>query len=99
MVSKVKVYQIRKQDVLYRFSDYDRALAHGFNFDKDYTLVWDTELNSDSYCGIQDFLEDLFLQLNMTHPDGFTGHSLSVSDIVEIDGVRWYVNGIGFVKV
>lgn len=99
MMSKVKVYQIRKQGVPYRFSDYDRALNNGFNFDKDYTLVWDTELNSDSYSDIHDFLEDIFVQLNMTHPDGFTGHSLSVSDIVEVDGVRWYVNGIGFVKV
>lgn len=98
MMSKVKVYQIRKQGVPYRFSDYDRALNSGFNFD-DYTQVWDTEINSDSYFDIHDFLEDLFVQLNMTHPDGFTGHSLSVSDIVEIDGVRWYVNGIGFVKV
>lgn len=31
--------------------------------------------------------------------DGFKGHSLSVSDIVELNGTKHYVDTIGYVKL
>ena len=32
-------------------------------------------------------------------PESYKGHSLSVSDIIELDGVKYYVDGIGFTKL
>lgn len=48
-------------------------------------------------------LEDLFVQFNLYRPDDFTGHSLSVSDIMALkqDGVVscYYVDSVGFCKL
>ncbi|MCD8361993.1 MAG: DUF3849 domain-containing protein [Lachnospiraceae bacterium] len=48
-------------------------------------------------------LEDLFVQFNLFRPDDFTGHSLSVSDIVALrqGGVVscYYVDSVGFCKL
>ena len=45
-------------------------------------------------------LDDIYRILNTAHPDGFTGHSLSVSDVVVIhrDGTdkAYYVDSFGF---
>lgn len=32
-------------------------------------------------------------------PKSYTGHSLSVSDIIELDGEMYYVDGFGFKKL
>lgn len=32
-------------------------------------------------------------------PENYHGHSLSVSDIIELDGVMYYVDGFGFKKI
>jgi len=50
--------------------------------------------------GINDLLEYVFRIFNIGNkPENYHGHSLSVSDIVEIDGVKYYVDGFGFVKI
>ena len=47
-----------------------------------------------------DTLDKLFYKFNVSRPDGFTGHSMSVSDVVvfDVDGKRtaWYCDRIGF---
>ena len=40
--------------------------------------------------------DDIF---NMMIPDGFKGHSLSVSDIIQIDDRYFYVDSFGFKEV
>jgi len=51
----------------------------------------------------QVFLDWLFFQFNMNHPQDFRGHSLSVSDVVTIDRegtVRaYYVDIVGFTEI
>jgi len=50
-------------------------------------------------------LEDVFQKFNIDHPDGYTGRSLSVSDVVEIvdaetvDKGFYYCDNVGFSKV
>jgi len=46
-----------------------------------------------------DDLEDLYYIFNEQRPDGFTGHSMSVSDIIEAPYGLWYCDSIGFKKV
>jgi len=41
-------------------------------------------------------LDRLFEKFNINHPEDFHGHSLSVGDIVEIDGVKFYCDSLGW---
>ena len=41
-------------------------------------------------------LEELFKIFNIKIPEDFKGHSLSVSDIVEIDGKNYYCDFVGW---
>lgn len=41
-------------------------------------------------------LERLFYIFNMEHPSDFRGHSLSVSDVVYLDGKYYYCDSFGF---
>ena len=42
---------------------------------------------------------ELFELFNLNHPKDFHGHSLSVSDIVELNGVNYYCDAMGWVKL
>ena len=44
-------------------------------------------------------LEDLFSIFNVNHPEDFKGHSLSVSDVVELDGKLWYCDSYCWHKI
>ena len=43
-------------------------------------------------------LDDIYYRFQFP-VDGFKGHSLSVSDIVELNGTKHYVDTIGYVKL
>lgn len=43
--------------------------------------------------------DDIFYIFNMMIPEGFNGHSLSVSDIIQIDDRYFYVDSFGFKEV
>ena len=43
-------------------------------------------------------LESIFEKFNLQHPSDFHGHSLSVSDVVVLDGVNYYCDSYGWVK-
>ena len=49
---------------------------------------------------IYELLDHVFMKFNIgKKPETYRGHSLSVSDIIEINGVMYYINGIGFKKL
>lgn len=56
--------------------------------------TWESHINDSIDC-ILEYVYDLF---NIGTVDGFNGHALSVSDIVEINGVKYFVDSIGFKK-
>lgn len=62
----------------------------------EYEEVWSGTINSSS---IKQGLEDLFYIFNMEHPSGYKGRSLSVSDVIEIDGEYYYCQAVGWLKV
>ena len=43
-------------------------------------------------------LESIFEKFNLQQPSDFHGHSLSVSDVVVLDGVNYYCDSYGWVK-
>ena len=46
-----------------------------------------------------DILEKVYRVFNIDKPADFKGHSLSVSDVVTLDGAAWYVDVYGFKKL
>ena len=100
---KLRIYQVntdRDNDRI-AFMGYDSL--ERFQGTKDinssvYDKVYDGELNLES-------LEDVYAEFNFTHPDGYTGRSLSVSDIVEIVSSDnqspgfYFCDTVGFKKV
>ncbi len=64
-----------------------------------YEITWVGQLPSD----MEDPLEDLFLMFNTNRPEGFTGHSMSVSDIILLKQSGkiscWFVDTVGFREI
>ena len=97
------IYQLRRDPELaelrFMYSQYLRE--HGLEpaFDH-YEAVYSGSLPSDGSTEAR--LDDLYMKFNTAHPQDFTGHSLSVSDIVVLkqQGAvsSHYVDSVGFVQ-
>lgn len=103
---KYKIKQITRdtragKDIPYMFMHYDFALEHGFDLN-DYDVVYEGDIeleNPEQRVHIENYLEHLFYIFNMEHPKDFKGHSLSVSDVVEIDGKNYYCDFAGWKEI
>lgn len=83
----------------YRFESFDWAMEHGFSL-KDYSLVYSGELRKpEGYYPDEEICEQLFTILNTNQPHDYRARSLSVSDIICLEGHYYYVDSIGFVEV
>lgn len=94
------IYQITARDPKhdYRFMNLDFVKRHGMEVNRaDYELVYTAPLTE------KDTLEAIYERFNIQRPDDFTGHSLSVSDVVVLndgDSVKaCYVDSIGFAEL
>ncbi|MBR3600247.1 MAG: hypothetical protein IKL53_10280 [Lachnospiraceae bacterium] len=88
-MAKVRVYQL---DIEHenKFMSYQFACNHGGIHRKDYRTVFKGELPTND-------LEGIYLILNSRHPEGYKGHSLSVSDVITVEGLgTFYVDSFGF---
>lgn len=79
---KLNVYQVNPKrdshDVCFRRFDSLRALRNGTKVDASiYDRVFSGEIDGVS-------LEDAFYAFNVRQPDGYSGRSMSVSDVVEV---------------
>ena len=93
-MSRVRVLQIKKdaKDRDFKiFRGYDRVVEEMGKIDfNHYYVVWDVFFTEEVT------LEELFEICNCYIPDDYEGHSMSVSDIVEIDGISWYCDVFGW---
>ena len=94
------IYQLRRGDETwdYRFESIERLEERGLAVDRgNYALAYTAPLPA------AETLEGIYQQFNTDHPKDFTGHSLSVSDIVVIqrDGEvsSHYVDSFGFTEL
>lgn len=100
---KIKIYQIDEtKDVkAVMFTDYSRHVKRAGKVVKDiYKEVFQGEIKNPE-SDIMRALDFVFVLFNV-HLDMFPdykGHSLSVSDVVIVDGVPYYVNTFEFVKL
>ncbi len=58
----------------------------------EYNIAWSGDMDIDD-------AEDVYMKLQGRKPEGYKGHSLSVSDIVIIDGTTFYCDDYGFVDI
>lgn len=98
----IKIYQINR--------DRDEKRLAFFGLEKMQTLTGEQTIDSSIYDKVYEGgvdcrnLEEVYTLFNMNHPADFTGHSLSVSDVVEViaeDGhsTFHYCDSIGFAEV
>jgi len=90
--SHVVIYQIKNvAEVDYAFRSFDRTK---FRF-SDYQKVYEMDVEPGFYV---DILENLFSLFNRPdlRPKDFTGHSMSVSDVVVIDGKGYYCDAFAW---
>ena len=93
----IKIYQIKYiVNTLYAFRDY----TSNFNIN-DYDLI--VEESYDSHISDEEICEIYFMlgnngQLQNRYPDKKI-RSISVSDIIEIDGIKYYVQNFGYKKL
>ena len=98
--STFAIYQLKDGEETrdYRFEPLDRLRAVGLDVQRDnYDLVYSAPLADG------ESLEDIFRRFNIDHPADFTGHSLSVSDIVVLrhgdTETAHYCDSFGFTEV
>lgn len=92
---KYKIKQIKDiRNCEYAFMHYNWCKDQ-INLD-DYEVVYEGELECSE---ISDALEELFEIFNVRRPEDFEGRSLSVSDIVEVDGENYYCDAVGWKKL
>lgn len=99
---KIKIYQIDsgKDDLKLKFLNYEYTTKRtgGMIASDSYSCVYSGEVDCKG-------LEDVYRKFNVDKPDSFKGHSMSVSDVVEvvksdeIESGLYFCDSIGFKKV
>ena len=100
---RIKIFQINmgRDEKSEAFLGIDER-KHVLNLSEINSNIYDCVFSGDVECG---GLEDIFQKFNIDHPNGYSGRSLSVSDIVEIVEAEdvekgfYYCDSIGFSKV
>jgi hypothetical protein len=64
-----------------------------------YSKVYEKEIPFCKLDNNRQILEKIFEKFNINHPDNFTGHSLSVSDIVKIKTKFYYCTSTGWKRL
>ena len=95
-MKQVTVLQLNEQNPSTRykkFASIDLLKDMGLEISlEEYSIVWSGDMD------IED-AEDVYMKLQGRKPEGYKGHSLSVSDIVIIDGTTFYCDDDGFVDI
>lgn len=82
-----------------RFVGSDMAKREGWKIvkDKSYRLVYKGEVDVDG--DGNSALEQIFSKFQGQKPEGYTGRSVSVSDMIKMDGNTHFVDDYGFKKL
>jgi len=97
-LKNVRIWQLKPDsDFELRFRSYDEIQnIYGEPCINNYEAVYDGEFDTND-------LEAIYSKFNMDHPVGFKGHSLSISDVVELyddsGSAFHYVDRIGFKEI
>lgn len=95
ILKNVRIWQLKPDsDFDLRFRAYDEKFnSYGEPMRCNYQTVYDGELDTND-------LEEIYTKFNINHPERFTGHSLSISDVIELydedSSTFHYVDRVGF---
>lgn len=95
ILKNVRIWQLKPDsDFDLRFRAYDETVkSYGEPRPSNYQTVYDCELDTND-------LEEIYSKFNINHPEGFTGHSLSISDVIELydedSSTFHFVDRVGF---
>ena len=98
VLKKCRIHQLKPNaDVMMKFIGYDELTERfGEPDPENYEVVYDGEVGTND-------LEALYEKFNIDHPPGYKGHSLSISDVVELydaSGSSFhYVDRFGFKEI
>ncbi len=93
------IYQIKDGEETrnIRFESFDNLVSSGekpqFN---NYEKIYTGNVSDLAGRSISGKLESAFVKFNIDRPKDFTGHSLSVSDVVVLNDIPYYVDTFGF---
>lgn len=93
-----RIWQLKPDvDVMMKFTSYKEMTERFGELDPNkYNLVYDGQIGSND-------LEAIWIKFNTQHPPGYTGHSLSISDVIELynhnGSEYYYVDRIGFKQI
>lgn len=97
---RYEIYQIGDESPVkdFKFMNLDYFREKGSTVKKeDYELVYTAPLSE------EETLDTLYEKFNLEHPADFTGHSLSVSDVVLLhrngEDHAWFVDSFGFTEI
>lgn len=100
---KLQILQLKSTPELRNYMFTSMSLLEKLNLKVDpnnYNEVYVDDLYSSIFSKNIDILEEIYQKFNMGQkPESYKGHSLSVSDIVVLDGVNYYVDSFGFIKL
>lgn len=95
----LRILQLKDNDDLRIYHFASLNLLKDLNLEVDinnYNVVYvDNDFNIKS----KDILDEIYILFQGSKPASYTGHSLSVADIIELDGEQYYVDSYGFTKL
>lgn len=97
-LKNVRIWQLKPDvDVLMKFISYEEMVRQfGEPSPEDYRIAYDGQLDTND-------LEAIYARCNTNHPPGYNGHSLSMSDVVELYDAQGsdyhYCDRFGFRKI
>ena len=94
---KFKLYQIKDvENCKYAFGGYNTAMKNNFSIN-DYEVVYEGEVMIKP--DVHAMLETVFYIFNCRRPEDFKGRSMSISDVVELNGKVYYCDSFGFKEI
>lgn len=98
------IYQLKKENIDpphdIRFMPYNWILKKGIKLSyKMYDSVYTSAIACLKNEKDEQLVEDIYTKFNIDIPEDFHGHSLSVSDVVDINGRAFYIDIIGLVEL
>lgn len=98
LLKRCRVWQLESEvDIMMKFISYDVFTSRFGEPDPvNYKTVYDGEVDTNE-------LEELYTKFNIDHPLGYEGHSLSISDVLELydesGSIFYYCDTFGFKEI
>ena len=103
-----RIYQIdmkllRTVPYAFRSMDEMRSMAISLPIADDYRLIYDSMIRSNTDESADEILARIYERFNILLPEDYRGHSLSMSDVVELYDTKsrqfYYCDSVGFVPI